>query len=118
MHTIQSCGMKKPAIEYTESFSLDQKKEIAKSIKNITEEQIKKEFIELNLIGAEAHTKSERCRIGNNIVDYFTFPQRLETRGKYDVNYFEFIKIVNKYQNSLSSSSSYSSIVEDPPQYI
>jgi hypothetical protein len=89
--------MKKPTIEYSESFSLEQKKEIAKSIKNITEEQIQKEFDELKLIGAQAYTKSERCRIGNNIVDYFTFPQRLETRGKYDVNYFEFINNIQAF---------------------
>jgi hypothetical protein len=34
---------------------------------------------------------SERSKIGNNVVDYFTFLQRLETKGKYDVNYFEFL---------------------------
>jgi hypothetical protein len=77
--------------QWVESFSLEQKKGIAKSIKNITEEQIQKEYDDLKLIGADAYTKSERCRIGNNIVDYFTFPERLETRGKYNVNYFEFI---------------------------
>jgi 16S rRNA G966 N2-methylase RsmD len=34
---------------------------------------------------------SERSKIGNDVVDYFTFVQRLETKGKYNVNYFEFL---------------------------
>jgi 16S rRNA G966 N2-methylase RsmD len=42
-------------------------------------------------IGEKAETISERSKIGNDIVDYFTFLQRLETKGKYDINYFEFL---------------------------
>jgi 16S rRNA G966 N2-methylase RsmD len=41
---------------------------------------------------------SSRCRVGNNIVDYFTFTQRLETRGKYNMNYYEFIERIEEFK--------------------
>jgi 16S rRNA G966 N2-methylase RsmD len=41
---------------------------------------------------------SSRCRIGNNIVDYFTFKHRLETKGKYDVTFYEFIERIDEFK--------------------
>jgi 16S rRNA G966 N2-methylase RsmD len=82
---------------YKEHFSPEEKKEIAKSIKPITKEQIREEFYALKKIGEKADTMSERCRTGNNVVDFFTFAQRLETRGKYDVNYFSFIENLDSF---------------------
>jgi 16S rRNA G966 N2-methylase RsmD len=41
---------------------------------------------------------SARSRIGNNIVDYFTFLQRLETKGKYNVCFFEFIERMEEFK--------------------
>ena len=67
------------------------KKQIANSIKNISIQNVEEEMNQLIEIGHSAHTISPRSRIGNNIVDYFTFLQRLETKGKYDTNFFEFI---------------------------
>ena len=55
---------------------------IAKQIKNITLLQLDKEMGELIKIGTDASSISPRSRIGNNVVDYFTFVQRLETKGK------------------------------------
>ena len=71
---------------------------IAKSIKNIDLETVDREMDKLIEIGANIglDTISPRSRIGNNIVDYFTFLQRLETRGKYNVNFFEFIVSICK----------------------
>lgn len=74
-----------------ENFSEEEKKNISNQIKPIEIKTIEKEFTELKKIGMNASSKSERCRVGNSIVDYFTFVQRLHTRGKYNVNYFEFI---------------------------
>lgn len=74
-----------------ETFSLEQKKQIANRIKHISFQDIDKEFEVLRQIGVQAGTKSERCRTGNDIVDYFTFVHRLDTKGKYDVNFYEFI---------------------------
>ena len=33
-----------------------------------------------------------------NIVDYFTFKQRLETRGKYNVNFYEFVANIETFK--------------------
>lgn len=88
---------KKIYIMIEDKFTQDEKKEIANKIKNITLEQINKEYKKLQEVGEFANTMSERCRIGNNIVDYFTFTQRLETKGKYDVNYFEFISNIDTF---------------------
>ena len=68
-----------------------QKVEIARKIKNITLPMLDREMQQLIEIGQNASTISPRSRIGNNIVDYFTFQQRLETKGKYNTNFFEFL---------------------------
>jgi hypothetical protein len=41
---------------------------------------------------------NERCKIGNNIVDFFTFKERLETRGKYNVNFYDFVKNIEDFK--------------------
>ena len=76
----------------------DKKREIANKIKNITMQVVKKEMNELIQIGKNAYTLSPRSRIGNNVVDYFTFKERLETRGKYNVNFFEFIENIDEFK--------------------
>ena len=73
------------------NYTIGEKKEIAKQIKDITLEDVEEEMNQLIEIGKKADTISERSKIGNDIVDYFTFVQRLETKGKYDINYFEFL---------------------------
>jgi len=71
---------------------------IANQIKNITIQMVEKEMKELIQIGKNAYTLSPRSRIGNNIVDYFTFKERLETKGKYNVNFFEFIENLDEFK--------------------
>jgi 16S rRNA G966 N2-methylase RsmD len=83
---------------YSESFSPDAKIEIAKMIKNITIESVSQDFVDLKNIGANASIVSGRCRIGNNVVDYFTFKERLETKGKYNANFFEFISNIEEFK--------------------
>lgn len=75
---------------------------IAKRIKNITLDDVDKEMCQLIEIGNDAKTMSPRCRIGNNIVDYFTFCARLETKGKYDVSFFEFIEKIEDFKQKNS----------------
>jgi hypothetical protein len=41
---------------------------------------------------------NERCRVGNNIVDFFTFQERLETRGKYNVTFYDFVKNIDEFK--------------------
>jgi predicted RNA methylase len=74
------------------------KHEIANKIKNITIDTVETEMNSLIRIGKDANKISERSRIGNNVVDYFTFKQRLETKGKYNVNYFEFLQNIEEFK--------------------
>jgi 16S rRNA G966 N2-methylase RsmD len=83
---------------YSESFSPNEKLEISKMIKNISTEGAIQDFEDLKNIGKNASTISERCRIGNNVVDYFTFRERLETKGKYNANFFEFISNIDEFK--------------------
>jgi len=74
------------------------KTEIANYIKNISKCDVDNDMNKLIEIGKTAHTMSSRSRIGNNVVDYYTFVQRLETKGKYDVNFFEFIEKIDEFK--------------------
>lgn len=74
-----------------ENYTKEEKIAIAKYIKDIKIEKVEEEMNKLIKIGEKAETISERSKIGNDVVDYFTFLQRLETKGKYDINYFEFL---------------------------
>jgi len=81
-----------------ESFTDFEKQTISRQIKNISLETIEREIMQLVEIGCNAHTASPRCRIGNNVVDYFTFQQRLETKGKYNINFYEFIVNIDEFK--------------------
>jgi predicted RNA methylase len=71
---------------------------ISKQIKNITFDMLEKEMQQLITIGKNANTIPPRSRIGNNIVDYFTFIHRLETKGKYNVSFFEFVERIEEFK--------------------
>lgn len=75
--------------------------EIHKQIKNISFEDVEKDYDMLEKMANDIKkgpTKiSDRCRIGNNIVDYFTFEERLRTRGKYDINFYEFVERIDEF---------------------
>ena len=75
-------------------------RDISLNIKNISEEQIIKEYGQLREIWQQGkiETTGERCLIGNGIVDYFTFTQRLYTRGKYNVNFYEFVERIEEFK--------------------
>ncbi len=81
-----------------ESFSKEEKREIAQKIKDISIIEVDKEFNQLIQIGKIANTVSERSKIGNNVVDYFTFVERLETKGKYDITFFEFLANIDTFR--------------------
>ena len=80
------------------SFTTESKTYIASQIKNISIQEVDEDMDKLMLIGKDAHNKSSRSRVGNNVVDYFTFLQRLETKGKYDVNFFGFIENIEEFK--------------------
>ena len=76
----------------------DEKQIIANKIKCISEtcmkndyEMLKNMMTAATTTAAEANVEfNERCRVGNNVVDFFTFRERLETRGKYNINFYDF----------------------------
>jgi hypothetical protein len=80
------------------TFTEEDKKMIANKIKDINIVLVEREMDKLTEIGTNASTISSRSRIGNNVVDFFTFKQRLETKGKYDVNFFEFIQNIEEFK--------------------
>jgi hypothetical protein len=71
---------------------------ISSQIKNITQSMVDIEMKQLIDIGKNAHTISPRSRVGNNIVDFFTFKQRLETKGKYNTSFFEFLENIEEFK--------------------
>lgn len=81
-----------------ETFSKEEKRTIASKIKNIAMAEVQEEMDKLMDIGPNAHMISARSRIGNNVVDYFTFLQRLETKGKYDVSFFDFVANIDFFR--------------------
>jgi len=81
-----------------ENYSREEKIDIAKKIKDINLENVDEDFDKLVKIGKNAENISERSKIGNDVVDYFTFVARLETKGKYDVNYFEFLSNLDTFK--------------------
>ena len=68
------------------------KRNVCSFIRQTSEFDALRDFQKLQLIGDKASTFSPRCRIGNESVDFFTFHHRLETKGKYDVNFYEFLE--------------------------
>jgi hypothetical protein len=75
--------------------------EIHKQIKNIDLCDVEKDYDDLKKMSVDLKkgtTKvSDRCRVGNNIVDYFTFEERLRTKGKYDINFYEFVERIDEF---------------------
>ena len=71
---------------------------IAKQIKNISLEDVDREMNQLINIGQGACHIGPRSRIGNNVVDYFTFVQRLETKGKYNASFFDFLRNLEEFK--------------------
>lgn len=78
--------------------SNSEKEFIAKQIKNISLEDVDREMNQLMNIGQGACNMGPRSRIGNNIVDYFTFVQRLETKGKYNTSFYDFLQNIADFK--------------------
>ena len=84
----------------------DEKQIIANKIKCISEtcmkndyEMLKNMMVAATTTAAEANVEfNERCRVGNNVVDFFTFRERLETRGKYNINFYDFFTNIEEFK--------------------
>ena len=80
------------------SFTDEERKYIATQIKDISEETICLEMDKLIQIGENAQHMSPRSRVGNNVVDYFTFAERLKTKGKYNIHFYDFIANIEEFK--------------------
>lgn len=84
------------------------KYKISKSIKPISEQTMIQDYYKLCKLYSSENIKlreigdappiSYGTRVGNNFVDYFTFCERLETKGKYNANYFDFIENIEWFK--------------------
>lgn len=82
----------------SETYTAEEKIAIAKHIKDISPAQLDSDMDKLILVGPNAHRLSERSTVGNNVVDYFTFVPRLATKGKYNVNFYEFLANIDTFR--------------------
>lgn len=78
-------------------------REIAQKIKPITCDERDHDFVRLCTMGREMragkeNAVSDRCRIGNNVVDFFTFEERLRTRSKYNIHFFDFVERIEEFK--------------------
>lgn len=70
--------------------------EMAQQIKPITEEQALQDFIRLKYINIEKANK--KSRVGQKTIDFFTFHERLNTKGKRGISFFEYFENKEAYQ--------------------
>jgi len=75
-----------------------QKKDIMDNIKPLTLDDVNKDFANLRIVLAQNDEISSRNLTGNNVVDFFTFQSRLETRGKYDVSFYDFLTNIEEFK--------------------
>lgn len=88
------------------NYTLKQKRNIAQKILDIREKDIETDFINLKEIGCEK--KKALSQIGNDIVNYFTFVERLNTIGNKKLNFYDVWRNKNalakkKYINNIVS---------------
>jgi hypothetical protein len=69
--------------------NVERKKEIITEIFNISKDQVLQDFTKISGLTADEFYKIKPLsRVGNNCVDYFTFPNRLETVGNKGINFW------------------------------
>ena len=73
------------------NYSYEEKCGYALKIKDIKFETIEEEMNKLIELRENIKLLPERCLLGNSIIDYFTFIERLETKGKYNANFYDFL---------------------------
>ncbi len=69
---------------------------IAQQIKPIDLAMVQADMDKLKQI--DLNNVSARCQTGNAVVDYFTFVQRLETKGKYNTSFYEFVANIDEFK--------------------
>ena len=78
-------------------------KEIAYKIKPITSSMCAEDYAALcekanALQSGEENVVTDRCQIGNNVVDCYTYTERLYTRSKYNIHFFDFVERIEEFK--------------------
>ena len=84
------------------------KEEISKLIKSISLEDINIDIAKLKHVDLDKI--SQLTKIGNNIVDYFTFTERLNTLTKKKLSFFDFYKNRNLFLSKFPDSIYFSEV--------
>lgn len=71
---------------------------IVSQLKPLSLKDIKDEMNKLMLIGANMKEVKPLSRVANDVVDYFTLRQRLETKGKMNISFYEFVEQFEYYK--------------------
>ena len=76
---------------------------VARQIKPITTERRDADFVALckkagEIRGGSTSAVGDRCRVGNDVVDFFTFEERLNTRSKYDIHFYDFLERIEEFK--------------------
>ena len=77
--------------------------EIAYKIKPITSTMRDNDYDALcekaiTIQNGDDHVVTDRCQIGNNVVDYYTYVERLYTRSKYNIHFYEFVEKIEEFK--------------------
>jgi hypothetical protein len=75
--------------------------EFAFKIKPISLEKAREDYEKLKgfrFTNMDLSNVSSRCLIGNDVVDYFTFVERLNTKGKYNANFYDFLWNIDEFK--------------------
>lgn len=75
---------------------MDNAKDVAKRIKRITEWDVIEDYHKLSGLNPTNIPRLSRC--GLKVVDYFTFHERLHTKGKKGISFIEFLNQFNRYK--------------------
>jgi len=78
--------------------SNDEKINISKQIKNESIQTIEEEYDKLLKISKTENYYGSQMKLGNKIIDYFTFTKRLETKGKYNCSFFDFVENIEEFK--------------------
>lgn len=82
------------------------KQHISLQIKPINFDNVLEDFHKLKRLcpfkipreGCREGTSLPNSRIGNNTVDYYTFTERLNTKGKYNASFYDFVENIETYK--------------------
>jgi hypothetical protein len=76
---------------------IKEKEEIAKRIKPISKNDVLDDFNKLQNV--DLNKVKPHSRVGNKVVDYFTFQERLNTKGRRNISYFELVTNIDDYKD-------------------